>query len=159
RFHRNVLLSKLTPLPGDALFHGNPMPSALDELFVLDLSTGPAAALATMLLADHGARVVRLIAPNISHLREGGFVVWDRGKTAAVLDLDAALRGMDGGRAGAAGTPAAEFVRLVGGADVLVEDFAPNSALQRLVASSRLKHINSSLIACSITAYGKRGPW
>src|SRR5262249_22248870 len=48
---------------------------------------------------------------------------------------------------------------LVGGADVLVEDFAPSSAQQRLVAWPRLQAINPRLVACSITAYGKRGPW
>ena len=53
------------------------MACALDGLTVLDLGTGPAAALATMFLGDHGARVVRLIQPAAPHLREGGFVVWD----------------------------------------------------------------------------------
>jgi crotonobetainyl-CoA:carnitine CoA-transferase CaiB-like acyl-CoA transferase len=135
------------------------MACALDGLTVLDLSTGPAAALATMLLSDHGARVVRLIAPGAPHLREGGFVVWDRGKLSASLDLDAALAAIDATRVPALGTPAAEYVRLVGGADVLVEDFAPSSSRQRLVAWPRLQRMNPRLVACSMTAYGKRGPW
>jgi crotonobetainyl-CoA:carnitine CoA-transferase CaiB-like acyl-CoA transferase len=139
------------------------MACALDGLTVLDLGTGPAAALATMFLGDHGARVVRLIAPGTPHLREGGFVVWDRGKVCVTLDLDAALQGLDAsGTAQAgmpAGTPAAEFQRLVAGADVLVEDFAPSSPLQRLVDWPWLKRLNPRLVACSITAYGKRGPW
>jgi len=135
------------------------MACALDGLTVLDLSTGPAAALATMLLGDQGARVVRLISPGVAHLRAGGFVVWDRGKLCASLDLDAVLEEIDGVRAPAPGTPAAEYVRLVGGADVLVEDFAPSSGGQRLVAWPRLQRMNPRLVACSITAYGKRGPW
>jgi crotonobetainyl-CoA:carnitine CoA-transferase CaiB-like acyl-CoA transferase len=135
------------------------MACALDGLTVLDLSTGPAAALATMFLADHGARVVRLVAPDSPHLRDGGFVVWDRGKGCVALDLDAALDGLDAVGSAQAGTPAAEFVRLVAGADVLVEDFAPSSPLQRLVEWSKLKRLNPRLVSCSITAYGKRGPW
>ncbi len=67
------------------------MACALDGLTVLDLGSGPAAALATMFLGDNGARVVRLVAPGTPHLREGGFIVWDRGKACATLDLDAAL--------------------------------------------------------------------
>jgi crotonobetainyl-CoA:carnitine CoA-transferase CaiB-like acyl-CoA transferase len=105
-----------------------------------------------MFLADHGARVVRLIAPGTPHLREGGFVVWDRGKACATLDLQTALHEP-------AGPAAAEFERLVARADVLVDDFAPSSPMQRLVAWPRLKTINPRLVACSITAYGRRGPW
>ncbi len=137
------------------------MARALDGVTVLDLGSGQAAALATMLLADHGARVVRLIAPGTPHLRDGGFVVWDRGKECVRLDLDAALRGLHDGAGSVPekGSPAAEFLRLVTGADVLVEDFAPGSPLQRLVAWPRLKAVNPRLVACSITAYGKHGPW
>ena len=142
---------------------GTRMACALEGLTVLDLGTGPAAALATMFLGDHGARVIRLVAPGTPHLREGGFVVWDRGKVCATLDLDAALERLDVLGANQAempaGTPLAEFQRLVAGADVLVEDFAPNSPLQRLVEWSRLKRLNPRLVSCSITAYGKRGPW
>ena len=139
------------------------MACALDGLTVLDLSTGPAAALATMFLGDHGARAIRLLTPGTPHLRAGGFIVWDRGKACVTLDLDAALEGIDAAgtaELGAvAGSPAVEFARLVAGADVLVEDFAPASPLQRLVAWPRLKSLNPRLVACSITAYGKRGPW
>jgi crotonobetainyl-CoA:carnitine CoA-transferase CaiB-like acyl-CoA transferase len=137
------------------------MASALDGLTVLDLSTGSASALATMFLGDHGARVVRLVATQSAHLRQEGFVVWDRGKACAMLDLNLALDGL--GSSGAnqvhVGTPAAEFLRLVAGTDILVEDFAPSSPLQRLVDWPRLKRVNPRLISCSITAYGKRGPW
>ena len=134
------------------------MACALDGLTVLDLSTGPAAALATMFLGDHGARVVRLIPPRLPHLREGGFIVWDRGKLCATLDLEAACRGLEDCGANPS-APTAEFRRLVAGADVLVEDFAPNSPLQRLVDWPRLRGINPRLVSCSITAYGRQGPW
>src|SRR6185436_5888042 len=105
------------------------------------------------------ARVVRLVAPGTAHLREGGFIVWDRGKECATLDLDAALAGLEASPVPQPGTPAAELVRLVAGADVLVEDFAPSSPLQRLVEWRRLQYLNPRLVACSITAYGERGPW
>ena len=137
------------------------MASALDGLTVLDLSTGSAAALATMFLSDHGARVVRLVATQSAQLRQGGFVVWDRGKTCAMLDLNLVLDSLGSSDAHQMHieTPAAEFLRLVAGTDILVEDFAPNSPLQHLVAWPRLKRVNPRLVSCSITAYGKRGPW
>jgi crotonobetainyl-CoA:carnitine CoA-transferase CaiB-like acyl-CoA transferase len=133
------------------------MACALDDMTVVDLSSGAAAALASMFLCDQGARVIRLIPPGTSHLREGGFVVWDRGKACVNLDLDAALKAVDA--TPLTGTTAADFLRLVAGADVLVEDFAPMSPLRRLVEWGRLKRHNPRLVACSITAYGKRGPW
>ena len=139
------------------------MACALDGLTVLDLGTGPAASLATMFLSDHGARVVRLIAPGTPHLREGGFVVWDRGKACVTLDLDAALDGLNAPSTAQVGiqacTPAADLLRLIASADVLVEDFAPSSPRQRLVEWPQLKRLNPRLVSCSITAYGKRGPW
>jgi crotonobetainyl-CoA:carnitine CoA-transferase CaiB-like acyl-CoA transferase len=133
------------------------MACALDDVTVVDLSSGAAAALATMFLCDQGARVIRFIPPGTSHLREGAFVVWDRGKACVNLDLDAALKAFDA--TSLTGTPAADFLRLIAGADVLVEDFAPTSPLQRLVEWRRLQRHKPRLVGCSITAYGKRGPW
>jgi crotonobetainyl-CoA:carnitine CoA-transferase CaiB-like acyl-CoA transferase len=137
------------------------MAGALDGLTVLDLSSGAAAALATMLLGDHGARVARIVRPATPILREGGFLVWDRGKACVTLALEAALEASDaaGGLALAAGGPAADFRRLVAGADIIVEDFSPGSPLQRLLDWPALKRLNPRLIRGSITAYGKRGPW
>ena len=37
------------------------MASALDGITVLDLTDGPAGALTTMFLCDHGARVIRVV--------------------------------------------------------------------------------------------------
>ena len=119
------------------------MSSTLDEITILDLSTGPAAALATMLLSDLGARVIRVVEPGAPDFREGGFVIWDRGKECISLDLDQA---------------GDKFAELIAGTDILVEDFAPSSPRQELVARDRLAEINPRLINCSITAYGKQGP-
>jgi len=122
------------------------MAGALDGITVIDVSSGPAAALATMFLSDHGAKVIRVLDRDTPDFRDGGFVVWDRGKSAVRLDLD---------------TPSgAEALHgLIAGADVLVEDFAPASPLQALVAWPKLKALNPRLVTCSITAYGKIGPW
>jgi crotonobetainyl-CoA:carnitine CoA-transferase CaiB-like acyl-CoA transferase len=127
------------------------MASTLDGITVLDLGTGAAAAFATMLLSDLGARVVRVTDPGVPLHRDGGFVVWDRGKECVALDLSSLNLGGDG-------EDTQLFRRLVAGADVLVEDFAPSSELQRLVDPGWLSATNGRLVSCSITAYGKRGP-
>ena len=126
------------------------MATALDGITVLDLSSGAAAALATMFLSDQGARVVRVVEPGTPALRDGGYVIWDRAKECVALDLDAAVE--------PASKAAADFRRLVEGADVLIEDFAPSSPLQKMVDATGLKAINPRLVSCSITAYGKSGP-
>ncbi|MDP6688146.1 MAG: CoA transferase [Alphaproteobacteria bacterium] len=124
------------------------MPSILNGITILDLSTDPAAALSTMMLSDQGARVIRVMAPEGPLFRAGGFIIWDRGKECVALDLDLA---------GSETPEAARFRELLAGADVLVEDFAPSSERQALIARERLEGINPHLISCSITAYGKRG--
>ena len=51
------------------------------------------------------------------------------------------------------------YARLIRSADVLIEDFAPSSSRQALVPSNWLSALNPRLIHCSITAYGKHGPY
>ena len=64
------------------------MSLVLDGIRVLDLSTGIAGPMATMLLADHGADVTRIERPGEEPLRSQlGHHAWNRGKRSAVLDL------------------------------------------------------------------------
>ena len=116
------------------------MASALDGVTVLDLGTGPAAALATMFLADHGARVVRVIQPGAPVVRDGGFVIWDRGKDVVACAV----------------SDTADFARLMAGADVLVDDLPPGAPQRTFIAAARQR--NPRLVTCSITAYGLNGP-
>jgi crotonobetainyl-CoA:carnitine CoA-transferase CaiB-like acyl-CoA transferase len=140
------------------------MASALDGVTILDLTAGPAGALATMLLCDHGARVIRVVDRPATAPRHGGYLVWDRGKECLPLDLTriepsaaAARSPAVAGRA-TSEHPADVYARLIRGADVLVEDFAPSSSRQHLVHADRLFALNPRLIHGSITAYGKHGP-
>ena len=131
------------------------MASTLNGITVLDLSTGPAGSLATMFLSDQGARVIRLVDIDDTAPRRGGYLVWDRGKSCIRLDFSQL-----GPQSGAAPeSPGAAFIKLIRGADVLVDDFAPDSERQRLVDADWLRGLNPRLIHCSITAYGKHGPW
>lgn len=116
-----------------------------DGVTVLDLTSGGAGALATMFLSDSGARVMRAVGPSAPLFRDGGFVIWDRGKEAIDLDVD----GPDA---------AAALAKLIPGIDILIEDFAPSSPRQALVDAAKLQALNPRLVACSITGYGKLGP-
>lgn len=121
------------------------MTRPLDGITLLDLSTGPAGALATMFLSDCGARVLRAVGPAAPLFRDGGHVIWDRGKEAIALDVDDA-------------NAQAALDKLLPGVDALIEDFAPSSSRQALIERARLKRLYPRLVACSITAYGKHGP-
>ena len=118
----------------------------LDGITVLDLTAGAAGAFAGMLLGDSGARVLRAVHDAAPLHRSGGFTVWDRGKEAFDWDPEA---------------PGAQSAleRLLPGADVLLQDFAPAAPGQAMVAPAKLLALNPRLVACSITAYGLQGRW
>ena len=128
----------------------------LDGIVVLDLSRVLAGPLATMLLADLGARVIKVEDPR------GGDVsrVWkppvldgeatyylsvNRRKESAAVDL---------------GTPdGQEFVRRwATKADVLVENFLPGALERRGIGVEALRALNPRLVACSISGAGDVGP-
>ena len=119
-------------------------PSALDGITAIDLSTGLAGALASMFLADNGARVVRIAFRDEDVVRTPGiFAVYDRGKE--VLRLDP-------------GTTSDELRELCAGADIVLDDFAPGSTLRAQLGIDDLRADNERLVHCSITAYGSDGP-
>ncbi len=134
------------------------MASTLDGITVLDLSEGPAGALATLFLCDHGARVIRMVDINHTAPRHGGYLVWDRGKECLQVDFDQLLP--PGPQAGSSPNESQIIYETwLRSADVLVEDFAPSSSRQAIVNADALSALNPRLIHCSITAYGKHGPY
>lgn len=118
------------------------MDGVLSQLKVLDLSRGIAGPMATMLLADHGARVTRIEPPGGDPLAvQPGYRVWNRGKRSAVLDLkQAADREV--------------LLALVREADVLVESYRPGVTARLGIDHATLSALNPRLVYCSITAYG-----
>jgi crotonobetainyl-CoA:carnitine CoA-transferase CaiB-like acyl-CoA transferase len=116
----------------------------LDGIRVLDLTSGIAGPMTGMLLADHGADVVRIEAPQGDPFASSGYQVWQRGKRNAVLDLH------DNG-------DRAAFGRLAARADVLLESFAPGTAASLDIDYEDLAPANPGLVYCSITGYGRDG--
>ena len=117
----------------------------LAGLTVLDLSWGTAGALATMLLSDYGAEVLKVEPPGGDPFRATpGYTVWNRGKKSVVLDLKL-------------GPDLDRFRELASTADVLVESFSPGTTARLGIDYATLRVLNDVLIYCSITAYGRRG--
>ena len=119
------------------------MAGALSGLKVLDLSWGISGPMATMLLADHGADVVKIEPPGGDRFRgQLGYKTWQRGKRSAVLDLrDRADLEV--------------FKTLAAHADILVESFAPGTTAKLGIDFETLRALNPRLIYTSITAYGR----
>jgi crotonobetainyl-CoA:carnitine CoA-transferase CaiB-like acyl-CoA transferase len=119
-------------------------------LNVIELGSGSAAAsMAGVVLADAGARVIKIEPPDGDRLRianPSGFLVWNRGKESLVADLRTAA-GQDVLRA------------LVPAADVVVEGFAPGTTDRWGVGPDALRALNPALIHLSITGFGKTGPY
>ncbi len=121
------------------------MAGVLAGVTVLDLSWGVAGPVATMLLADHGARVTRIEPPGGAPFGSiSGSDVWARGKRSAVLDLtEAGQRDV--------------FIELAQRADVVVESFAPGTTRRLGIDYETLSAGNERLVYCSITGYGADG--
>jgi crotonobetainyl-CoA:carnitine CoA-transferase CaiB-like acyl-CoA transferase len=126
------------------------MADICERLNVLELGSGSiAASLAGMVLADAGARVVKVEPPDGDRLRTvnpSGFLVWNRGKESLVADLHTA-EGQQQLRSFAAV------------ADVVIEGFAPGTTERWGIGADALRAANPQLVHCSITGFGPTGSY
>jgi crotonobetainyl-CoA:carnitine CoA-transferase CaiB-like acyl-CoA transferase len=127
----------------------------LSGVTVLDLSSYLAGPYGCTLLADLGANVIKIEAPQSDMLRQfpsslpGAdsrfFVGANRGKRALSLDLKQP-EGL------------AVLHRMVRTADVLVENFRPSVPARLGIDYPRLKKLNPRLVYCGLTGFGEHGP-
>lgn len=125
----------------------------LDGITVIDLSLFLPGPMATMMMADQGAEVIKIEPAAGDPARdmlpmEAGQSVWfrnlNRGKTSITLDLKS-----DEGKA--------RLRELIAGADVFVEGFRPD-VMQRLGFDyAAVSAINPRIVYCSISAFGQEG--
>ena len=134
-------------------------PTALQGLRVVDFTHFIAGPLSTMMLADMGADVIKIEAPERGdELRyyppavpgldqQGGPFLWsNRNKRSIALDLKT-LSGIDVAR------------DLIASADVVVENFS-TGVMQRFgLDYEACQKMNRRLIYCSVSAYGREGPF
>ncbi len=127
----------------------------LEGIRVLDFSTLLPGPLATLILAEAGAHVIKIERPERgdemrSYTPEFGadsvnFALLNRGKESLEFDLKSPEAG--------------EVLRpLIERADVLVEQFRPGVMKRLGLGYDELHEVNPRLIYCSITGYGKAGP-
>ncbi|MFB3105243.1 MAG: CaiB/BaiF CoA transferase family protein [Pseudomonadales bacterium] len=131
------------------------MPGALDGIRVLDFSTMVSGPVATAILADQGAEVIKIESPagdemrKIGNTRNGltaGFFSCNRGKKSLVLDLKNELAKK-------------ALAKLIGTADVLVQNFRPGAMERMGFAESAVRKIKPDIIYVSISGFGETGPY
>ena len=126
----------------------------LSGIKILDFSTLLPGPLATLILAEAGAEVIKVERPGGDDLRHyppfedsenPNFAILNRGKRSIAANLrDKAAK--------------QHIYNLVREIDVLVEQFRPGVMHRLGLDYETLKRINPRLIYCSITGYGQNGP-
>jgi crotonobetainyl-CoA:carnitine CoA-transferase CaiB-like acyl-CoA transferase len=118
---------------------------ALNGITVLDLSRLLPGPYASMVLADHGARVINIEDPRY---RSEGLLVTTITRNKEHMALD--LKHPEGRRI---------FLELASRADVVLEGFRPG-VVQRLgVDYDAVRAVKRDIIYCSLTGYGQTGPF
>ncbi|WGY00453.1 CaiB/BaiF CoA-transferase family protein [Nocardioides sp. QY071] len=126
-----------------------PSPLPLSGIRVLDFSTLVPGPLASLLLSDAGADVLKVERPGVGDemrvLDPLDFVNLNRGKRSVALDLKdpSAITALEG---------------LIERADVLIEQFRPGVMDRLGLGYEHARALNPRILYCSITGYGQDGP-
>lgn len=132
------------------------MPGPLFGYQIVDLTSNVSGPLATMILADQGADVIKVEPPDggdhtraAANRRAGfsaSFLNNNRNKRSIVLDLK---------------KPAAvqALLRLAAGADVFVQNFRPGVAERLGVGEEAVRAAAPNIIYVSISGFGEKGPY
>jgi crotonobetainyl-CoA:carnitine CoA-transferase CaiB-like acyl-CoA transferase len=132
------------------------MPGPLSGYRVVDLTSNVSGPLATMILADQGADVIKVEAPDGGDAtraggnRRGGFTASflnnNRNKRSIVLDLKT-TRGKEA------------VLRLAARADVFVQNFRPGVAERLGVGEDEVRAVSPKIVYVSISGFGEKGPY
>ncbi|HLA27702.1 MAG TPA: CaiB/BaiF CoA-transferase family protein [Syntrophales bacterium] len=121
-----------------------------EDIKVVDFSQRLPGPYCSSILADLGAKVVMVEkSGNIPETRTvfpGLFELVNRNKRSMTLNLKS-----DGGKMIAE--------KLIRGCDVFIEEFRPGVAERLGIGYDQVKHINPSIIYCSISGFGQDGPY
>ncbi len=129
---------------------------ALAGLTIVDCSQVLAGPFCSMLLADMGADVIKVEKPDGDEMRQWGppflggesaaFMAINRNKRGITLDIKSAQGAQD-------------LIQLVKKADVFIENYRFGALERYGFGYKQLAEINPSLIYCSISGFGRTGPY
>ena len=111
---------------------------------VIDFGHYIAGPLTGMLLADQGAKVIKVEKPQGDPARvHPAFAIWNRGKQSVVIDLH---------------TPAGQAQALMCSADIVIENLRPGMAERLGIGSEALAAQPPRVIYCSFSGFGPDHP-
>ena len=133
------------------------MKPPLGNIRLLDLSQALSGPASSRMMADLGAEVIKVEPPKVGEAaRNMGasfisgesvyYMIYNRSKKGITIDL----RQDEGRRL---------FYELVGVSDVVLDNFRPGVTTRLGVDYATLKKINPTIICCSISGFGKDGPY
>ena len=132
------------------------MPGPLAGYRVIDMTSVVSGPVATMMLADQGAEVVKLENPEGGDFtramsnRRGGF-------SAAFLNNNRSKRSVAVNPKQPEGMEVAR--RLIRGADVFVQNMRPGAVERLGLGEDAVREIEPEIVYVSISGFGERGPW
>jgi crotonobetainyl-CoA:carnitine CoA-transferase CaiB-like acyl-CoA transferase len=122
---------------------------------VLDLTTMVSGTVATMMLADQGADVIKIESPSGDIMRNYGTVL--NGMSSSFLSCNRSKRALTVDIKQPAGL--AIVKKLVATADVLVQNFRPGAIDRMGLGESVARAIKPNIIFVSISGFGESGPY
>ncbi len=132
------------------------MPGALDGVKIIDMSAVIAGPMATQILGDQGADVIKIENPGLGDMarylgpQSGGmgamFMAVNRNKRSLALNLKSAA-----GKA--------VFLDLIKSTDIVVENYRPGAMERMGLAYDTLRTANPGLIYVAMSGFGQSGPY
>jgi crotonobetainyl-CoA:carnitine CoA-transferase CaiB-like acyl-CoA transferase len=132
------------------------MPGPLSGFRIIDVTQMISGPMATMILADQGADVIKVEPPGIGdltralagrrHAMSPTFAVANRNKRSVVIDLKHP-RGVE------------LLKRLIAQSDLFVQNFRPGTAERMGIGEGALREARLDLVYVSISGFGETGPY
>ena len=131
------------------------MTGPLTGVRILDLTTMVSGPMATMMLADQGADVIKIESPRGDHMRQVSSM--NRGMSASFLSCNRSKRSLALDIKQPEGLAIVE--RLVATADVLVQNFRPGAIARMGLGEAAVREIRPDIVFVSISGFGETGPY
>ena len=123
------------------------MAQVFDGITVLDFTWGMPGGVATMVMSDFGAEVLKVEPPGGEKFRNWpGAIQWNRGKKSVILDLKS-TEGRE------------QAQQLAQRSDVVVESFRPGVTQRLGIDYETLRARNPELVYAALTGFGAEGPY
>ncbi len=126
-------------------------PLAMDGIRVLDLTQGIAGPYSTMLMAAHGAEVIKVEPPGGDWIRNGRNRI--RGHAPAAIAVNVGKKSIQLDLKNADQLAAAR--RIAQTCDVVVESYRPGVVERLGLGAGQLRQDDPALVYCSVTGFGR----